>query len=61
MALLKHLIFKMQWKIIQAVKLFLARMYDLWRSGDFSIQTWRIPLEAFASKNINFNFVIKLF
>ena len=24
---------------------------DKWRSGDFSIQTWCIPLEAFASKN----------
>ena len=23
---------------------------DKWRSGDFSIQTWCIPLEAFASK-----------
>ena len=23
---------------------------DKWRSGDFTIQTWCIPLEAFASK-----------
>ena len=26
---------------------------DKWRSGDFSLQTWRIPLEAFASNNTN--------
>ena len=34
------------------MELFSARMYE-WRSGDFSIQTWCIPLEAFASKNDN--------
>ena len=29
---------------------------DKWRSGDFSIQTWYIPLEAFASKNEKRNY-----
>ena len=38
--------------LIQLVELFSARMnMDKWRSGDFSIQTWYIPLEAIASKN----------
>ena len=26
---------------------------DKWRSGEFSIQTWCIPLEAFASRKRN--------
>ena len=31
---------------------FLRGCMEKWRSGDFSIQTWCIPLEALASKNV---------
>ena len=43
--------------LVQPVELFQHGCMDKWRSGDFSIQTWCIPLEAFTSKNLKANFI----